>query len=351
MTKKILIKGNDAIGAAAIAAQCDAYFGYPITPQNELTAYMSKFMLDEKRVFVQAEAEVSAINMVFGASAAGKRVMTSSSSPGISLKQEGISYIAGARLPCVIVNMQRGGPGLGNIRASQSDYFQATKGGGHGDYKLIVLAPSTVQECYDYTMMAFDYSDKYRVPAMILGDGIVGQMMEPIELKPYKKPKLPAKDWAVTGKEGRKMNLVRSLYLHPAPALKDHNIVLQDTYKKMKQEITQHEEIETEDAELIVVSWGITARIAKSAIKLARKDGIKVGMIRPITLFPFPEKAISKIAQKDSTKQFLVMEMNFGQMLEDVKLAVNGKKPVKFYGWGGGWYPTPEELYEEIKRQ
>ncbi|MFC1800558.1 3-methyl-2-oxobutanoate dehydrogenase subunit VorB [Nanoarchaeota archaeon] len=348
MSEKILMKGNQAIAEAAVQAGVDAYFGYPITPQNELIAHMALRMHQEKRVFIQTESEIAAINMVLGAAATGKRVMTSSSSPGISLKQEGISYIAGCEVPCVIVNMSRGGPGLGGIRGAQSDYFQSTRGGGHGDYRLIVFAPSTVQEAYDLTIKAFDLADKYRNPTMILGDAIVGQMMEPFELKPYVRPKLPAKDWALTGADGRERRIVKSLFLHPAEALVEHNIKLQKRYAEITENETLHEAESIDDADLIVVAFGSVGRIAKGAVREARKQGLKVGFIRPITLWPFPTKVIADAAK--SCKNFLVVEMNFGQMLHDVKLAIDCAADVKFYGFGGGWYPTAEGILEEVKK-
>ncbi|MBS3098304.1 3-methyl-2-oxobutanoate dehydrogenase subunit VorB [Candidatus Woesearchaeota archaeon] len=348
MADKVLMKGNQAIAEAAVQANCEFYAGYPITPQNEIPEYMSKRMYDLGRVFIQSESELAAINMVFGASAAGARAMTSSSSPGISLKQEGISYIAAAELPCVIVNMVRGGPGLGNISGAQSDYFQSTRGGGHGDYRLIVLAPSSVQEAYDLTMNAFDLADIYRNPVMILGDGYLGQMIEPLELKEYKKPaNLPAKDWALTGCKGRKPHVVKTLYLIPPELLIKHNIHLQEKYGRIKKEFCLYEEAETKDAELIIVAYGIAARVCKGAVLKARKEGIKVGLLRPITLWPFPEKIISDLA--DKAKRFLVVEMSMGQMVDDVRLAVNGKKPVEFFGNAGGWMPSSDMILDKIK--
>jgi len=348
MAEKVLMKGNNAIAEAAIQAGCGFYAGYPITPQNEIPEYLSKKMHDIGRVFIQSESELAAINMVFGASAAGARAMTSSSSPGISLKQEGISYIAGAELPCVIVNIARGGPGLGNISGAQSDYFQSTRGGGHGDYRLIVLAPSSVQEAYDLTMKSFDLADIYRNPVLLLSDGYLGQMIEPVELKEYKKPNnLPAKDWALTGCKGRKPNVMKTLYLVPPESLIKHNIHLQEKYGRIKKELCLYEEAETKDADLIIVAYGIAARICKGAVLKARKSGLKVGLLRPITLWPFPEKIISQLA--DKAKKFLVVEMSMGQMVEDVRLAVNGKKPVEFFGKAGGWIPSTGEVLDKIK--
>lgn len=345
MAEKILMKGNEAIGEAAVVAGCRHYFGYPITPQSELIEYMAKRMPQVDGVFLQAESEISAINMVYGAAAAGCRVMTSSSSPGISLKQEGISYIAGSQLPCVIVNMQRGGPGLGSIQPGQADYFQATKGGGHGDYRNIVIAPNSVQEMADITIQAFDIADKWRNAVMILGDGALGQMMEPVEFKesntsPVEKP------WAATGLRGRKEhNVINSLFLKPE-LMENHNHVLQDKYAKIQETETRWESLQTEDADVIVVAYGITSRIAQTAIHQARSAGVKVGMLRPITLWPFPTKPIAALCK--TAKSFVVFEMSAGQMVEDVRLAVNGVRPVHFHGRTGGMLPTPKELYEQI---
>ncbi|BBB93074.1 MAG TPA: 3-methyl-2-oxobutanoate dehydrogenase subunit VorB [Methylomusa anaerophila] len=344
MAEKILMKGNEAIGEAAIVAGCRHYFGYPITPQTELTEYLSKRMPQINGVFVQAESEIAAINMVFGAAGAGARAMTSSSSPGISLKQEGISYIAGAELPCVIVNMVRGGPGLGGIQPAQSDYFQATKGGGHGDYRTIVLAPNSVQELVDITILSFDLADKYRNPVLILGDGALGQMMEPVEFtgidsKPMEKP------WAATGLRGRtEPNIITSLHLQPEK-LEQHNIHLQEKYAKIRENEIRYEELYTEDAELILVAYGITSRIACSAMEKARSEGLKVGMLRPITLWPFPDLPLARLAK--TTNAFLVLELCAGQMIEDVRLAVNGLKPVYFYGRMGGMMPSPKAIYNQ----
>jgi len=350
MTKKQLMKGNEACAEAALQAGLKFYAGYPITPQNEIPEYMSRRSKDFNSIFIQAEAELSAINMLFGASAAGFRCMTSSSSPGISLKQEGISYLAGGQLPCVIVNIVRGGPGLGNIRAAQSDYFQAVKGGGHGDYNLIVLAPSTVQEMYDLTMNAFDYADYYRNPVMILSDGLLGQMFEPVEIKPYKPIlDLPEKDWILDGCKGREPRVMKTLWLRPTDSLQKHNLNLIEKYKKIQKELKLAETLQTEDADLILVAYGITARIAKAAIEKARNEGLKVGLIRLITLWPFPSETIAKASE--STKKFLSVEMSNGQLIEDVKLSLFGKPgiDVQHFGLGGGWYPTPTNIYEKIK--
>ncbi len=345
MAEKILMKGNEAIGEAAVVAGCRHYFGYPITPQSELIEYMAKRMPQVNGVFVQAESEISAINMVYGASAAGCRVMTSSSSPGISLKQEGISYIAGSQLPCVIVNMQRGGPGLGSIQPGQADYFQATKGGGHGDYRNIVLAPNSVQEMADITVEAFDLADKWRNAVMILGDGALGQMMEPVEFK-ESSGKSVEKPWAATGLRGRSThNIINSLFLQP-DLMEKHNHVLQEKYARIQETETRWENLQTEDADIIVVAYGITSRIAQTAIVKARAAGIKVGMLRPISLWPFPSKPIAALTA--NAKAFVVFEMSAGQMVEDVRLAVNGARPVFFHGRTGGMLPTPKELYETI---
>jgi 2-oxoglutarate ferredoxin oxidoreductase subunit alpha len=345
MSEKVLMKGNEAIGEAAILAGCRHYFGYPITPQTELTEYMAKRMPKVDGIFVQAESEIAAINMVYGAAGAGARVMTSSSSPGISLKQEGISYIAGAELPCVIVNIVRGGPGLGSIQPSQCDYFQATKGGGHGDYHSIVLAPNSVQELVNITVLSFELADKYRNPVLLLGDGALGQMMEPAELN-IKTIRNSTKPWAVTGLRGRhKPNVINSLYLK-SEDLEKHNIHLQEKYKKILHNEVRYEEINTDDADLILVAYGITSRIARSAMEKARAKGIKVGLLRPITLWPFPEDMLSELAMR--TQAFLALELSAGQMVEDVRLAVNGVRPVYFYGRMGGMIPSPNEVYEQI---
>ncbi len=349
MAEKLLMKGNEAIGEAAIRAGCRFYFGYPITPQSELTAYMAKKLLRmEDAAFIQAESEVAAINMVYGAGATGVRVMTSSSSPGISLKQEGLSYLSLAEIPCVVVNMQRGGPGLGSIQPAQGDYFQATKGGGHGDYHLIVLAPSSVQELVNLTMDAFNLADQYRNPAMILGDGLLGQMMEAVEFKEPPKVALPDKnEWAITGCKGRKPRHIVPFDLDPL-VLESWNKKMGEKYTLLKQKEVRYELLNTEEAELIIVAYGTVARIIKTAIKNAKNEGIKIGLIRPITLFPFPEKVIAEAAER--VKKFLVVEMSLGQMIEDVKLAVNGKAEVKFYGRSGGVVPTPIEILEEVKK-
>jgi len=346
MSKSVLMKGNEVLAEAAIRAGCTHYFGYPITPQNEIPAYMSREMPKRGGCFLQAESEVAAINMVFGASGAGARVMTSSSSPGISLKQEGITYLAGAELPCVVVNMMRGGPGLGGIAGSQADYFQATRGGGNGDYRTIVLAPGNVQELADLTVEAFDLADKYRMVVMILGDGYLGQMSEPVVLpEPDVKP--PAKPWAVSGAKGREPNKVMSLRLTPEDYLEKHNIHLQELYKKVEGEVTQSESFMTDDADYLIVSYGTSSRIARKAVKMLRQDGVKVGLFRPITLWPFPMKELHELAGK--VKKVLTVEMSAGQMLEDVNIAVNGVTEVDFLGRLGGALPEANEIVTKVK--
>ncbi|ADQ04481.1 pyruvate flavodoxin/ferredoxin oxidoreductase domain protein [Caldicellulosiruptor owensensis OL] len=342
---KILMKGNEAIAEAALRAGCECFFGYPITPQTELLQYMAKKLLKSGGVFIQAESEVGAINMAYGASSCGKRVMTSSSGPGISLKQEGISYLAGAELPCVIVNIMRGGPGLGNINAAQSDYLQATKGGGHGDYKVIVFAPSSVQEAVELTMKAFDLADKYRNPVMILGDGMLGQMMEVVEFDDSYQPQKVEKPWAVTGDRKREKRVTNSLYIVPEE-LEKHNLKLREKYKKIKENEVMVEEYLADDARVIFVSFGMCARIVKSAVNRLRQGGEKVGLVRPITLWPFPENELKSYASKEEVEFFIDIEMNLGQMLEDVKLSVEGKKTVHFYGRTGGMVPTIQEIMD-----
>lgn len=344
---KVLMKGNEAIAEAAIRAGCRHYFGYPITPQTEVAAYMAKRMPKIGGVFLQAESEISAINMVYGVSSAGFRVMTSSSSPGVSLKQEGISYIAGADLPALIVNVQRGGPGLGGIQPSQSDYYQATKGGGHGDYHLIVLAPASVQEMADLTAKAFDLADKYRMPAMLLADGTMGQMMEPVEL-PEESNSTVDKPWAVRGTEcKREHNIVNSLYLVPEQ-LEEKNLERFDRYKVIEQNEVMYEEYMMDDAEICVVAFGIAARVSKNAITAAREKGLKVGLIRPITLWPFPSEVIAKAA--DKVKGFISVELSMGQMIDDIRLAESCKKPVVLCKRVGGMIPSPEQVLETIEK-
>lgn len=345
MNKKVLMKGNEAIAEAAIQACCRFYAGYPITPQNEIPEYMARRMPEVGGVFIQAESELAAINIVYGASAAGARAMTSSSSPGISLKQECISYLAGSELPAVIVNIQRGGPGLGNISGSQADYFQAVKGGGHGDYRLLVYAPYNLQELWDLTMLAFDKAEEYRNPVMILGDGILGQMMEPFYPTPYIRPELPEKDWVLDGCKDRGPRVIKSLYMGEGE-LEMKNNLLQKKYRKMKDKEVKFEDYFTEESEVLVVAFGIAARIALSSVRKLRHEGLKIGLFRPITLFPFPEKELSILAGED--RRFLTIEMNAGQMVEDVRLAVNGRSDVLFYGRPGGSIMTPEEVQKKI---
>jgi 2-oxoglutarate ferredoxin oxidoreductase subunit alpha len=345
---KILMTGNAAVGEAAIRAGCQCYFGYPITPQNELTEYMANNLSRRPGcAFIQAESEVAAINMVYGASVVGARAMTSSSSPGISLKQEGLSYLAACQLPGVIVNMSRGGPGLGSISAAQSDYFQATRGGGHGDYHLIVLGPSSVQELADLTHRAFEMSDKYLVPVMILGDGMLGQMMEPVEFKHEAPAKLPIRADALRGAKGRPSRFVRTFTSNPSE-LEEVNWSLFRRYQLIQQEEVSYENYMVEDAKLIVTAFGIAARIAKGAIRQARAEGLKVGMFRPITLWPFPREPLKELAK--TAKYFLDFEMNMGQMIDDVKLALEGQGEVSFYGRPGGVIPTPTEIQRVISR-
>lgn len=344
---KVLMKGNEAIAEAAIRAGCRHYFGYPITPQTEIAAYMAKRMPKIGGTFLQAESEISAINMVYGVSSAGYRVMTSSSSPGVSLKQEGISYLAGSDLPALVVNVQRGGPGLGGIQPSQSDYFQATKGGGHGDYHLIVLAPASVQEMADLTVKAFELSDKYRMPAMLLADGTMGQMMEPVELPAENSGKTYEKPWAVRGTENkREHNIINSLYLVPEQ-LEVKNLERYERYKEVEKNETLVEEYLTDDADICVVAFGIAARVSKNAINAAREKGIKVGLIRPITLWPFPSEAIARAAEK--VKGFISVELSMGQMIDDIRLAESCKKPVVLCSRVGGMIPSPEQVLKAIE--
>jgi 2-oxoglutarate ferredoxin oxidoreductase subunit alpha len=329
---------------------CEAFFGYPITPQNEVPELLSDWMPREGRVFLQAESEVASVNMVYGAAAAGHRVMTSSSSPGISLMMEGVSYCAGARLPCVLVNVMRGGPGLGNIAASQADYFQAVKGGGHGDYHCIVLAPWSVQEMFDLPRMAFELADRYRVPVIVLADAVLGSMLEPAEIPDRIPPVAVAhKPWATTGRGDRKSrNVVNSLYLEPQE-LAEHNETLQQTYREIQRRELRFDARMIDDAEHLVVAYGIAARIALSAITTLRDNGLRFGLLRPISLFPFPTKAIA--SQLDHVKSLHVFELSAGQMVEDVRLAVNGRRPVAFFGQMGGVVPTPDELVKNLRQQ
>ena len=349
-SEKVLVMGNVAMSEAAVQAGCRFYAGYPITPQNEVTEYLAKRLPEAGGVFLQAESEIAAINMVFGAASTGVRAMTSSSSPGISLKQEAISYLAAAEIPCLIANIMRGGPGLGNIQGSQADYFQATCGGGHGDYRVIVLAPWSVQEMYDLTLKAFEVGDRYRNPVMILADGILGQMAESITLTEPPKQKPVSKEWALTGCKGRKPNVVRTLYLQESDALEQVNVALMKKYEKIENELSLSEVRGGDDAEVAIVAYGTPARIANWAVKKAREEGIRAALFRPITLWPFPAEGLRKLSSV--CKKFLVLEMSNGQMIEDVRLAFSGKCPspeIHFMGRGGGWYPKPQEVLERIK--
>lgn len=351
MSKKVLIKGNEAIGEAAVKAGCQCFFGYPITPQTEVAAYLSRRMPELGRTFLQAESEIAAIHMVYGCAGTGTRCMTSSSSPGISLKSEGISYMAGAELPCVIINIVRGGPGLGSIQPAQSDYFQATKGGAHGDFYMPVYAPASIQEMVDLIGEAFDVADIYRTPCMIMGDGMLGQMMEPVEFKEREGRELPSKDsWKADGLNGRASHhIINSLYLQPEE-LEKHNIHLFQKYEKIKNTEVKYEMYNSDgEVDLILVAYGTTSRICKNVIKNAERLGIKLGLIRPITLWPFPKEAFDETINR--TKYgYLTVEMSHGQMVEDVRLSVNGRQPVVFYGRAGGMVPNPEDILEVVKR-
>lgn len=349
MAKRLLVRGNEAICRGAIEAGCRYYFGYPITPQNDIPEYMSREMPDVNGVFIQAESEIASVNMVMGAAATGARAMTSSSSPGISLKMEAISYMAGMELPCLIVNISRSGPGLGGIDASQGDYFQAVKGGGHGGYHILVLAPASIQEMYDLTMLAFDLSEIYRIPAMILGDSVVGQMKEPLVLHPRPERELPPKDWALRGKSGGEQRIIKSLYLGDGE-LEAHNWKLDAKYRDLKDREARWEDFLTSDADLIVTGFGSAARIAKTAVMMAREEGLRVGLLRPITLFPFPSAAFAERTLR--CKKILDVELNTGQMVEDVRLSVARDAEVHFYGRpsGTGSLPTPEEILGQIKK-
>lgn len=340
--RKVLMKGNEAIGAAAIKGGCRYFFGYPITPQNEIPEYMSRELPKVGGVFLQAESEVAAINMVYGAAGAGARVMTSSSSPGISLKQEGISYIVGSEVPCVIVNMVRGGPGLGGIQPAQSDYFQATRGGGNGDYSMIVLAPASVQEAADMMTEAFDLADLYRNPVLLMGDGMIGQMMEPVEFRDPPKRELPGKEWATTGTNGeREPNIITSLRLDPAE-LEQLNRKLQAKYAVMREKETRYELYQTDDAELVFVAYGTSSRIVKNVVKSLRSRGVKAGLLRPVTLWPFPIPAFDELP--DSVRALVSVEMSEGQMIDDVRIAARGRWPVGFHGRSGGMLPTEADV-------
>ena len=344
--EKVLMKGNEAIAEAAIQAGCRHFFGYPITPQTEVAAYMARRMPKVGGLYLQAESEIAAINMVLGASAAGLRTMTSSSSPGIALKSEGLSYLAGCDLPAVVINIQRGGPGLGGIQPSQADYFHATRSAGHGDFHIIALAPSTVQEMASLTAQAFDLADRYRMTAMILGDGILGQMMEPVTLDIAPSGDLPAKDWAVMGTEGgRKRNIVNSLYLQPEK-LEETNFKRYERYAQIEKTEARSEAFMLDDADIVVAAYGASARIAKNAILEARSRGIKAGLLRPITLWPFPKAAFAQAAQK--ARAFVTVEMSMGQMIEDVELAIRCRCPVTLCNRAGGMVPTPENILDAI---
>lgn len=347
MSEKVLIKGNEALAKAAIAAGCRHYFGYPITPQTEVAAYMSREMPKNDGVFLQAESEIAAINMVIGVASTGKRVMTSSSSPGISLKSEGLSYLAGCDLPALIVNVQRGGPGLGSIQPSQSDYFHATRGAGHGDFHMIVLAPNSVQEMYSMTFNGFELADKYRMTVMILADGTMGQMMEPVSLDMGDISKIE-KPWALTGTEGkRKPNIVNSLYMDPGE-LEQRNFERYQKYEEIAKNETLYEEYRMDDAEIVIAAFGVASRVSKNAIDEARAKGIKVGMIRPITVWPFPQEAFAKAAE--TAKAFVSVELNMGQMVEDVQLATSCKRPVVLCNRAGGMIPTTEDVLKAIDK-
>ncbi len=342
------MKGNEAVAEGAILGGCKYFFGYPITPQTEIPEYMAKRLPEVGGTFLQAESEISAINMVYGASGSGARVMTSSSGPGISLKQEGISYISGAELPCVIVNMVRGGPGLGNISPAQSDYSQATKGGGHGDYHLIVFGPASVQELFDLTNEAFDIADKYRNPVMILGDGILGQMMEPVTIKSKEIKTGPEKPWAVSGAKGRKRNAIHSFEII-AENMERLCLRLKDKYEIVCANEKRYETYMADDAEIVLAAYGTPSRICKAVVEQARDEGIKAGLIRPISLWPFPDAPFLEAAET-TAKAFLSVELSNGQMVEDVRISVNGKKPVYFYGRTGGMVPTKAEILAEVKK-
>jgi len=350
---KVLMKGNDAIGEAAIRAGCLNYFAYPITPQSEVAEYLSRRMPEVGGVFLQGESEVAVSYMIFGAAAAGERVFTTSSSPGISLMSEGISYITAAQCPTVFVNIMRGGPGLGGILPSQADYHQATKGIGHGDCRLLVMAPAGVQEAVEMVMMAFPLAEKYRNPVIILGDGLIGQMMEPVEFPDHLKTEPTNKDdWATNGMDTRKSskrNLVKSLFLDPEQ-LNENNLILKAKYERMKKEEIRYEKYNTDsDYKVLIVSYGTMSRVCKTAIDQLKEKGIEIGMIRPQTLFPFPETAVREAAVKDGCKAVISIEMSMGQMVEDVQLSVQGKIPVSWYGKCGGDIPTPEEVIDAVK--
>jgi 2-oxoglutarate ferredoxin oxidoreductase subunit alpha len=344
---KVLMKGNEAIAEAAIRAGCEAYFGYPITPQTEVLEYMSRRMPELGRVFVQAESELGAVNMLYGAACTGARAMTTTSSPGYSLMQEGISYITMSFVPCVIVNVMRGGPGLGNIQPAQADYFQMTKGGGHGDYHLLALAPSTVQETVDLIVEAFDLAEKYLQPVTIIADGLIGQIMEPVAFPEMVEPKRKPHPWALTGAKGRKKNIVTSLYLGAAN-LEQANLKLQATIQQIRENEVRYAEYMMEGAEIIVVAYGTAGRIVQTAVTQARAEGIAAGLFRPISMFPFPSERLEAVARQ--ARQILVVELSAGQMIEDVQLATRQRVPISFYGKMGGIVPLPEEVLDEIRK-
>jgi 2-oxoglutarate ferredoxin oxidoreductase subunit alpha len=346
MADMVLMRGNEAVSEAAIIAGCRYYFAYPITPQNEIAAYMARRMPEVDGTFLQAESEIASINMVLGAAAAGARTMTSSSSPGISLKQEGLSYLAGTELPAVVVNMMRGGPGLGNIAGAQGDYFQATKGGGHGDYRMIVLAPASIQELADLTVTAFDLSDQYRIVTMILGDGYLGQMSESLSLPEPSKKSFDKSNWVLDGAEGRPPRMIASLKLKPEDGVEKINLRLQEKYRKVEEAEVRFECYQCQDAEIMLVAFGLSARICKAAIHQLRADGVRVGLFRPITLWPFPYQELLQKAGR--CKKVLVVEMNAGQMLEDVRLALGERVPIEFYGRMGAMLVEVEEIVKRI---
>jgi 2-oxoglutarate ferredoxin oxidoreductase subunit alpha len=349
VTETRLMKGNEALAEAAIRAGCQAYFGYPITPQSEILEYLTDEGRKRGMIVLQAESEIASINMVYGAAGAGARAMTSSSSPGISLMQEGLSYIACAELPCLVVNVNRGGPGLGTIQPAQGDYFQATKGGGHGDYHLIVLAPASVQEMADFVFDGFDLADKYRNPVMILADGALGQMMEKVEFGEYDpKDHTPVKPWATVGKpKERPRNILTSLYIQPEK-MEQVNLKLQEKYREICEKEVRYEVVHADDAEFLIVAYGLVARIAHRAVEIAREQGIRVGLLRPISLYPYPYGALRELAEH--VRGILVAEMNAGQMVEDVRLAVEGRVAVEFYGRMGGIIPSPEEIVKALEK-
>lgn len=346
MPSKVLTKGNEAIAEGAIRAGCQAYFGYPITPQTELLDYMARRMPELGRVFLQAESEVAAISMIYGASAAGARVMTSSSSPGISLKQEGISYLCAAQLPAVIVNVMRGGPGLGNIAPAQADYFQATKGGGHGDYHTIVLAPASVQEAMDLTSEAFDLADRYRTPVLVLADGVIGQLMEPVLMRDVQ-PSLAPKPWALTGAKGRPRNFFRTIWMQPEK-LESCDLVLQEKYRQIESEQVRYVGELLADVEIVVVAYGTSSRVARTAIRWARQAGLRAGLLRPVSLYPFPYAKVADLSAR--ARAMLCVELSAGQMIEDVRLAVGSRVPVYLANRLGGVVISPEEVLAAIKR-